>query len=71
MLVKAMPGVWVPIERSRDRIGETPVEVPDTHYYRRQVMDGDLVVVKVLRGAVGLTAAPIIALQSKELANGD
>lgn len=44
MLVKAAPGVKVPMEgMPRRYIEQTPVEVPDTPYYRRRITDGDLI----------------------------
>jgi len=43
--VRAREGLTVPMERSRIQIGAEPVEVPDSHYYRRQILDGDLIVV--------------------------
>lgn len=44
MLVKAAPGLHVPHEdKPREYISATPVEVPETVYYRRRLADGDLV----------------------------
>lgn len=56
MLVKAAPGVKVPMEgMPRRYIEQTPVEVPDTPYYRRRITDGDLVVVPASRAATKAT----------------
>lgn len=47
MLVKAAPGVRVPVEGSPHRyIEDTPVNVEDTAYYRRRMADGDVVLVE-------------------------
>ena len=53
MLVKAVPGIKVPMEgKPRDYITDTPPEgergftVPDSAYYLRRVIDGDLVIVE-------------------------
>ena len=45
MLVKAAPGLQVPMERNpREYITDTePIDVPDTTYYRRLLDDGSLV----------------------------
>ncbi len=52
MLVIAAPGIQVPLEgKPREYITETAPEgeagytVPDTAYYQRRLLDGDLVVV--------------------------
>ena len=52
MLVKAVPGIKVPMEgKPREYITDTPPEgergftVPDSAYYQRRVTDGDLVIV--------------------------
>lgn len=52
MLVKAAPGLKVPLEgKPRSYITDTPPDgevgftVPDSAYYLRRVADGDLVVV--------------------------
>lgn len=47
MLVKAAPGIRVPMEgRATTYItGTDPVQVPDTAYYRRMVNEGSLVLV--------------------------
>lgn len=54
MLVLAAPGLLVPKEdKPRDYITDTPPEgeaghtVPDTVYYQRRVIEGDLVIVEV------------------------
>ena len=61
MLVIAAPGILVPQEeKPRDYITDTPPEgeagyvVPDSAYYRRRLLDGDLVAVE----AVDEAAAP-------------
>lgn len=58
MLVKAAPGIKVPKEdKPREYITDTPPEgepgfaVPDSAYYLRRVTDGDLVIVKPIKGA--------------------
>lgn len=57
MLVKAAPGVKVPVEgMPRRYIEQTPVEVPDTPYYRRRITDGDLMVAPASRAATKATA---------------
>lgn len=50
MLVLAAPGLLVPMEeKPRSYISDTPpdeargFEVPDTVYYRRRILEGDLV----------------------------
>lgn len=43
LLVTAPSGRVCPMEMSRDRIGQTPVAVPDNSYYRRLIADGSLV----------------------------
>lgn len=47
MLVKAAPGLLVPMEgKPRTYIDEaTPVDVPESAYTLRRIADGDLVVV--------------------------
>lgn len=54
MLVLAAPGILVPKEdKPRDYISDTPPDgeagftVPDTVYYQRRLIDGDLVEVTV------------------------
>lgn len=43
MLVKAKEGLRVPREdNARRYIADEPVEVPQTSYYLRRIMDGDL-----------------------------
>ena len=45
--VKAVEGVEVPMEGSRRKIGQTPVRLTLTSYYRRLMqVDGDLVQVE-------------------------
>lgn len=58
MLVKAAPGIKVPMEeKPRAYITETPPEgepgfaVPETAYYLRRIADGDLVIAKPPKGA--------------------
>lgn len=55
MLVKAAPGLKVPMEeKPRDYITDTKsVDVPESAYYLRRITDGDLVTVepKAKRGA--------------------
>lgn len=58
MLVKAAPGLKVPMEeKPRVYITDTPPDgepgfaVPDTAYYLRRLADGDLVTVKQPKGA--------------------
>ena len=47
MLVKAAPGVKVPMEgMPRRYIEQTPVEVRDTPYYRRRITDGELPILR-------------------------
>ena len=48
LFVKARAGVKVPKEGNPRRyiVEGTPIEVPSTPYYRRQLADGDLVEVK-------------------------
>lgn len=43
--VRARDGVQVPRERSRRQIGQEPVEVTASSYYRRRLADGDLILV--------------------------
>ena len=44
MRVHAAPGRTVPMEHNaREHIGSTPVDVPESTYYRRRVATGDLV----------------------------
>lgn len=44
MTVKTHPGMRCPKEgQPHDYITETPVEVPDTTYYRRLVKEGSLI----------------------------
>lgn len=40
--VQAQKGFKVPMEGSRKTIGETPVTVPETVYYRRRIRTGEL-----------------------------
>lgn len=42
--VHAREGLSVPMEGSRRQIGEAPVTVHSSAYYRRQIQDGDLIV---------------------------
>lgn len=58
MLVKAAPGLKVPMEeKPRVYITDTPPDgeqgytVPETAYYLRRLADGDLVTVKPTKGA--------------------
>lgn len=58
MLVLAAPGIRVPMEgKPRDFITDTPPDgaqgftVPETAYYLRRIIDGDLVTVKPKKGA--------------------
>lgn len=55
MLVKAAPGLAVPMEeKPRDYIIDAKaVEVPESAYYLRRITDGDLVAVesKIKKGA--------------------
>ena len=58
MQVLAAPGIKVPMEeKPRDYITDTPPEgeagytVPDTAYYQRRILDGDLVPVMVFAPA--------------------
>ncbi|MGF2652956.1 DUF2635 domain-containing protein [Serratia marcescens] len=50
MKVKAAAGLQVPYENlPRRYIGQKPVDVPETIYYRRLLASGDLVTVNVTR----------------------
>jgi hypothetical protein len=42
LLVTAPPGRVCPMELSRGRVGQTPVRVPNTVYYRRLILEGSL-----------------------------
>ena len=44
--VTAQPGKVCPKELSRERIGQTPVLVPENTYYQRLVAEGSLITVK-------------------------
>lgn len=54
--VRAREGVQVPREGSRRQIGQEPVVVTESSYYRRRLADGDLILVGTV-ARVG-TAAP-------------
>ncbi|EBN4713192.1 DUF2635 domain-containing protein, partial [Salmonella enterica] len=56
MKVKAAAGLQVPYEnRPRRYIGQKPVAVPETIYYRRLLAAGDLVTVKATRNKEAAT----------------
>lgn len=56
MKVKAATGLQVPYENlPRRYIEQTPVNVPDTIYYRRLLAAGDLVTVKATRNKEAAT----------------
>ena len=47
MIVKAIPGVKVPLENQPYAyIEQEPVEVDDSVYYQRRIADGDLIEVQ-------------------------
>ena len=56
MRVKAAPDLRVPKEHSREQIGEKPVDVPDTSYYRRRIAAGELLLVDADSGSAKTTA---------------
>ena len=50
MIVKAIPGVKVPLENQPYAyIEQEPVEVDDSVYYHRRIADGDLIEVQPTR----------------------
>lgn len=50
MIVKAAPGVKVPLENQPYAyIGQEPVDVENTVYYQRRIADGDLIEVQPTR----------------------
>nr|DAI43168.1 MAG TPA: Protein of unknown function (DUF2635) [Caudoviricetes sp.] len=50
MIVKATPGVKVPLENQPYAyIEQEPVEVDDSVYYQRRIADGDLIEVQPTR----------------------
>lgn len=50
MIVKAAPGVKVPLENQPyTYIEQEPVEVDDSVYYQRRIADGDLIEVQPTR----------------------
>lgn len=50
MIVKATPGVKVPLENQPYAyIEQEPVEVDDSFYYQRRIADGDLIEVQPTR----------------------
>ena len=50
MIVKAAPGVKVPLENQPYAyIAQEPVEVDDAGYYQRRIADGDLIEVQPTR----------------------
>ncbi|MFC2363218.1 MAG: DUF2635 domain-containing protein [Haemophilus parainfluenzae] len=50
MIVKATPGVKVPLENQPHAyIEQEPVEVENTVYYQRRIADGDLIEVQPTR----------------------
>lgn len=50
MIVKAAPGVKVPLEsQPYAYIEQEPVEVDDSVYYQRRIADGDLIEVQPTR----------------------
>ncbi|HIF5498266.1 TPA: DUF2635 domain-containing protein [Pasteurella multocida] len=50
MIVKAVPGVKVPLENQPYAyIEQEPVEVDDSVYYQRRIADGDLIEVQPTR----------------------
>lgn len=50
MIVKAIPGVKVPLENQPYAyIEQDPVEVDDSVYYQRRIADGDLIEVQPTR----------------------
>ena len=50
MIVKAAPGVQVPLENQPYAyIEQEPVEVDDSVYYQRRIADGDLIEVQPTR----------------------
>lgn len=50
MIVKAAPGVKVPLEnQAYAYIEQEPVEVDDSVYYQRRIADGDLIEVQSTR----------------------
>ncbi|WP_109127674.1 DUF2635 domain-containing protein [Aggregatibacter segnis] len=50
MIVKAIPGVKVPLENQPYAyIEQEPVEVDDSVYYQRRIADGDLIEVQPTR----------------------
>lgn len=50
MIVKAAPGVKVPLENQPYAyIEQEPVEVENTVYYQRRIADGDLIEVQLTR----------------------
>ncbi|EGR7329438.1 DUF2635 domain-containing protein [Salmonella enterica subsp. enterica serovar Enteritidis] len=56
MKVRAATGLQVPYENQPRRyIKQTPVNVPDTIYYRRLLAAGDLVTVKATRNKEAVT----------------
>ncbi|ECI2309780.1 DUF2635 domain-containing protein [Salmonella enterica] len=56
MKVRAAAGLQVPYENlPRRYIEQTPVNVPDTIYYRRLLAAGDLVTVKATRNKEAAT----------------
>ncbi|EEK2576295.1 DUF2635 domain-containing protein [Salmonella enterica subsp. enterica serovar Montevideo] len=56
MKVKAAAGLQVPYENlPRRYIEQTPVNVPETIYYRRLLASGDLVTVKATRNKEAVT----------------